>query len=165
MPWTNYPNGVSLSTATGTTLGVINGATSIDCSAGTVTVASVNCTGSIVGAGNKQWTSVALDSGGGTRKLVFPYDVALTDVILGCSTVGSTAVGLSINLGTAAAAVFTSTSAFSFASVSGYQKSFTITGNSVFTAGLTSVGFYDIVMAAGAGTTAFYTVNIGYNRI
>lgn len=39
MPWTNYPNGVSVTTATGTASGVLT-CTSIDCSGGTATATS-----------------------------------------------------------------------------------------------------------------------------
>src|SRR3990167_732460 len=54
MPWTNYPNGISLTTATGIGNGLLN-ATSITLNtttgtaAGTITVGTVSATGALVG--------------------------------------------------------------------------------------------------------------------
>ena len=82
MPWSNYPQGVSLTTQTGVTNGLLN-ATAITLTsntataAGTITVGTVSALGAVITSGQLV-SSSTLGIVGGLAGLVFSFGVAST---------------------------------------------------------------------------------------
>ena len=158
---TRYPNGLTTNNTTALQYNSSAGDGDMDCDdmfANTLTVAS-----SITGVGARQVHTVRMGSGAETHNITFPWNITVTDVVYGCQTAGSTAVGISLTVGSAGGALFTSTTAFSFASASGFQHTYTVnTGTAALTVGANSTGYLQLIQAAGAGTAVSYYVNIHY---
>lgn len=155
----HYPNGISTRTLAAANSAA--GAGDLEC-VDIFSSGNIAANGTLTGTGTKQYMHIVqAGSGAITSNVTFPYDVTITDVIFGCTSVGSSASGLSGTIGTGGAALFTSTTAFVFASASGFQHVFTTTETSL-TVGANSTGYLQFIKAAGAATAIDYYVMVGF---
>ena len=180
MPLTHFPNGVTgqqssaVTSAAGSgdldanlvyaSTGSIQSVLATTVSAGTVTV-----TGSILGAGAKDSIMLvgATSASVLNQVLHWPYDVQITDVILGCTAAGSTATVILVTQGSAAADVIVAqTSAMVFASASGFQVVATVASvSATITQGTAPNNHAEVTLTGGGSTAANYNVTISFQRV
>ncbi len=180
MPLTNYPNGVSTQATSAVTSAAGSG--DLDCAtvyaatasvtnilATTISAGTITVTGSILGTGAKDSILLvgATSASVLNETLHWPYDVQITDVVLGATGVGSTATSILVTQGSAAGDVIVAaTTAMVFASASGFQVVSTVLSvSATITQGTAPANHAEVTLTGGGTTAANYNVVIGYQRV
>lgn len=155
MPSTNFPKGLSVTTAVHTVDGLITATTgsfSSNVYVGSLTMAAGGTAGSNF-IGNRAYLVGTFTSAAGTTWLATPFAGNVVDVITTCDTTPRTCSGLTVMAGTAGS-VGVATVALAFATAAGQQIRPTLTAFSITTA--SAIGI--IVTTAGSAATFSYCV-------
>lgn len=181
MGWTNYPNGVSLTTAQGTVNGMLN-ATSITLNtntataAGTITVGTVSATGAIIGGtfsptsismstvtsnvfiGERAYLTFSFTSAATTAGVIpLPFSGQVIDCWTTCDTTPRTCSAFTLYSGNSASGtVCVASVALAFATAINQQVQPTLTAAAAITA--TALAF--VVTTAGTAANFYGVVTI-----
>lgn len=160
MPWTNFPNGISVTTGTGTVSGHINATTGSfsglftagTVSAGTL-VTALGGTAGVTFIGERAYITGTFTSAAATFVVPCPFAGNVVDVITTCDTTPRTSSGFTLQAGSAGT-IGVATVALVFATAIGQQVRPTLTAFAITTAS----AFLAIVTTAGSAANFGYTI-------